>query len=113
MELQDSDKDREDLLKKRETITQQYCELKGHLQALSTSLSKVKADLQKALYADLDKKLVDISLQYKLSTEIVDQMSRKHDALEKGLMEYHHYKMKEINKQLEDFWKMTYKGSDI
>lgn len=28
-------------------------------------------------------------------------------------MEYHHEKMKEINLQLADFWKMTYKGNDI
>jgi len=28
-------------------------------------------------------------------------------------MQYHHSKMKEINRQLADFWKMTYKGNDI
>ena len=28
-------------------------------------------------------------------------------------MQYHHCKMKEINRQLSDFWKMTYKGNDI
>jgi DNA repair protein RAD50 len=28
-------------------------------------------------------------------------------------MKYHHEKMKEINKTLSDFWKMTYKGNDI
>lgn len=28
-------------------------------------------------------------------------------------MEFHHHKMKEINKQLEEFWKLTYKGNDI
>jgi len=28
-------------------------------------------------------------------------------------MKYHHEKMKEINRTLADFWKMTYKGNDI
>jgi DNA repair protein RAD50 len=28
-------------------------------------------------------------------------------------MKYHHEKMKEINRTLSDFWKMTYKGKDI
>ena len=40
-------------------------------------------------------------------------MTQQHDALEEGLMKYHHDKMKEINRQLADFWKMTYKGNDI
>jgi DNA repair protein RAD50 len=29
------------------------------------------------------------------------------------MMKYHNEKMKEINKTLSDFWKMTYKGNDI
>jgi len=28
-------------------------------------------------------------------------------------MSYHHEKMKEINRTLSDFWKITYKGTDI
>jgi DNA repair protein RAD50 len=28
-------------------------------------------------------------------------------------MNYHHEKMKEINRTLSDFWKITYKGTDI
>jgi DNA repair protein RAD50 len=28
-------------------------------------------------------------------------------------MMYHHNKMKEINKTISDFWKVTYKGTDI
>ena len=41
------------------------------------------------------------------------EINEKHDALEESLMRYHHEKMKEINKTLSDFWKMTYKGNDI
>lgn len=41
------------------------------------------------------------------------EINEKHDALEEALMRYHHEKMKEINKTLSDFWKMTYKGNDI
>lgn len=41
------------------------------------------------------------------------EVNEKHDALEEALMNYHHEKMKEINKTLSDFWKMTYKGNDI
>lgn len=41
------------------------------------------------------------------------EIEQKHEALEESLMQYHHEKMKEINKTLGDFWKMTYKGNDI
>ena len=34
-------------------------------------------------------------------------------ALEGSIMHYHTEKMKEINSTLADFWRLTYKGSDI
>lgn len=40
-------------------------------------------------------------------------MYRKHDVTEEALMMYHHDKMKEINQTISDFWKVTYKGTDI
>jgi DNA repair protein RAD50 len=45
--------------------------------------------------------------------DLTVEVNEKHDALEEALMKYHHEKMKEINKTLSDFWKMTYKGNDI
>ena len=48
-----------------------------------------------------------------ISKDLSSTLQVQHNALEEGLMKYHHDKMKEINKQLADFWKMTYKGNDI
>jgi DNA repair protein RAD50 len=44
---------------------------------------------------------------------MAQEIKERHDALEESLMQYHHQKMIEINRQLSDFWKMTYKGDDI
>jgi DNA repair protein RAD50 len=44
---------------------------------------------------------------------MAEEINEKHDSLEESMMKYHHEKMKEINKTLSDFWKMTYKGNDI
>ena len=69
--------------------------------------------MTKPLYKDIEDKLIDLSIQFNLSKDLVSQANEKHDSVEEGLMQYHHGKMKEINRQLADFWKMTYKGNDI
>ena len=48
-----------------------------------------------------------------LAKDTAQEIGLKHDQLEEALMQYHHTKMRDINRQLADFWKMTYKGSDI
>lgn len=52
-------------------------------------------------------------MKYLLTRDLSIEVQEKHDALEEALMKYHNEKMKEINKTLSDFWKMTYKGEDI
>lgn len=57
--------------------------------------------------------MLDLKVKYLLTKDLSTETQEKHDALEEALMKYHHEKMKEINKQLSDFWKITYKGTDI
>jgi DNA repair protein RAD50 len=52
-------------------------------------------------------------VKFHLTKDIATEVQEKHDALEESLMAYHHEKMKEINRTLADFWKITYKGTDI
>mgnify|MGYP001148842202 CR=1 FL=1 len=48
-----------------------------------------------------------------LAKETAREIGSKHDCLEEALMNFHHKKMQDINRQLADFWKMTYQGHDI
>ena len=73
----------------------------------------MKVDLQEERFNDIERKLLDLEIKYNLTKDMALEISEKHDALEEALMKYHHEKMKEINKTLSDFWKMTYKGNDI
>lgn len=57
--------------------------------------------------------MLDLEIKYNLTKDMALEVNEKHNALEEALMKYHHEKMKEINKTLSDFWKMTYKSSDI
>lgn len=73
----------------------------------------MKVELNEEKFTDIEKKLLDLEIKYNLTKDMALEISEKHDALEEALMKYHHEKMKEINKTLSDFWKMTYKGNDI
>ena len=73
----------------------------------------MKIDINDTKYKDIETKLLDLSIKFNLTKDMAVEVNEKHDALEEALMRYHHEKMKEINRQLADFWRMTYKGSDI
>ena len=80
---------------------------------MKDSLRQMKIDLADAKYVDIEKRLLDLNEKFNLTKDIALEVTEKHDALEESLMKYHHEKMKEINRTLADFWKMTYKGNDI
>jgi DNA repair protein RAD50 len=73
----------------------------------------MKIDLAEEKYRDIEKRLLDLNVKYLLTRDIALEVNEKHEALEEALMKYHAEKMKEINRTLSDFWKMTYKGKDI
>ena len=73
----------------------------------------MRLDINDQRYRDIEVKLLDLAIKFNLTKDMAFEVGEKHDACEEALMRYHHEKMKEINRQLGDFWKMTYKGSDI
>jgi DNA repair protein RAD50 len=76
-------------------------------------LKAFKLELLEPKYKEIEKRLLDLNVKYHLTKDIATEVNDKHDALEEALMSYHHEKMKEINRTLADFWKITYKGTDI
>ena len=73
----------------------------------------MKIDLAEEKNVDIERRLLELEIKYNLTKDMALEINEKQDALEEALMKYHHEKMKEINKTLSDFWKMTYKGNDI
>ena len=70
-------------------------------------------DLSDEKFVDIEKKILDLELKYSMTKFMAQEVNEKHDALEESMMQYHHEKMKEINKTLSDYWKTTYRGNDI
>lgn len=81
--------------------------------SLRDSLKQFQIELADEKYKEIERRLLDLNVKYILTRDIALEVQEKHDALEEALMKYHHEKMKEINRTLSDFWKMTYKGNDI
>lgn len=90
-----------------------YNKSSGYSISISDSLRQMKVDLQEEKFTDIEKRLLELEIKYSLTRDMSLEIGEKHDALEEALMKYHHEKMKEINRTLGDFWKMTYKGNDI
>jgi DNA repair protein RAD50 len=90
-----------------------HSNLQGQIVSLRESLKSFKIELMDNKYKDIEKRLLDLNVKYHLTKDICTEVTEKHDALEESLMYYHHEKMKEINRTLADFWKITYKGNDI
>src|SRR4051812_34485817 len=90
-----------------------YNKNNGYIGSLLETLKTYKIELQEEKYKDIERTLLDLEIKYNLTKDINLEVQEKHDALEDAMMKYHNEKMKEINKTLSDFWKMTYKGNDI
>jgi DNA repair protein RAD50 len=90
-----------------------YNKSSGYSISIQDSLRQMKVDLAEEKFNDIEKRLLELEIKYNLTRDMALEIGEKHDALEEALMKYHHEKMKEINKTLSDFWKMTYKGNDI
>ena len=101
------------LVHKREKVFELYSQNKGKLSTSVSSLKEIEWELSKNVYDTVEQELADAAIQINLAKDMVLELTEKHDSIEEGLMLYHHEKMQEINRQLANFWKVTYKGGDI
>lgn len=100
-------------LEEMEIANRELYKKSGYLNSIEESLRAFKVEVREDRFVDIEKRLLDLEIKYNLTKDMALEVNEKHDALEEALMRYHHEKMKEINKTLSDFWKMTYKGNDI
>lgn len=94
-------------------LYEEFYHKKGQMKSEGSQLEFEKRQMAKPEYRDIESRVIDLKMQQMVYKQEADNIMDMHNAIESGLMEYHHEKMKEINLQLADFWKMTYKGNDI
>ena len=86
------------LASQQQVLRMAYSEDKGVLQQLSSRLKELCQHLSDPAYKQIEMKRADLAIQYNLTIAQISEWNAEHDALEAGLMQYHHDKMTEINR---------------
>lgn len=90
--------ERSSLASKQQALWTSYSENKGVLQQLSSRLDELCQSLDDPAYKQIEMKRADLAIQYNLTAAQIAEWNAEHDALDAGLMQYHHDKMIEINR---------------
>ena len=94
-------------------LNSQYNLNLGKIHELNNNLNKFNNELKNDLFYDIDNRGNRLKLEYILSIETSKQIESYYEALDQSLLKYHGIRMEEINKLINYYWNMTYKGSDL
>ena len=103
-----------DLLTKKNTDALSSYNLNlGKLEELKSNLARLNTEKRHDNYTNISKRYSKLKLEYILSLETTKQIENYYEALDQALLKYHGKRMEEINKLINYYWGMTYKGNDI
>lgn len=103
-----------DLLTKKNTNALSSYNLNlGKLEELKSNLTRLNTEKHHDNYTNISKRYSKLKLEYILSLETTKQIENYYEALDQALLKYHGKRMEEINKLINYYWGMTYKGNDI
>lgn len=104
---------KEKISEKLNLLNSEYNLNLGKRHELNNNLNKLTSDLRNDNYFDIDTRYNKLKVEYILSIETSKQVEGYYEALDQSLLKYHAKRMEEINKLINYYWSMTYKGSDI
>jgi DNA repair protein RAD50 len=104
---------KEKITEKLNLLNSEYNLNLGKRHELNNNLNKLTSDLRNDNYFDIDTRYNKLKVEYILSIETSKQVESYYEALDQSLLKYHAKRMEEINKLINYYWSMTYKGSDI
>jgi len=85
----------------------------GKVEELKNNLNRLSAELKNGTYTNIEKKYNKLKLNYIASIQTQKEIENYYEALDQSLLKYHGKRMEEINKLINYYWSMTYKGNDI
>lgn len=80
---------------------------------IANNLNRLTSEANYYKYNDIEKKYLDIKLKCVMSAKTIGTIEEHYESLDKALIIYHSQRMEEINKLIDYYWCMTYKGDDI
>ncbi len=86
---------------------------KGKVLELDSSYIKISTELKHNTYNEIEARLNKLKTELIVTQEIIKNAQDYYEAVDHSLLKYHAKRMEEINKLINYYWSMTYKGSDI
>ena len=85
----------------------------GKLSELKNFLNKLKIEKNLDIYKNIEKNFIKKKFEYIMAIQTQKEIENYYEALDQSLLKYHGKRMEEINKLINYYWSMTYKGNDI
>jgi len=101
------------LTKKVEELSNTINKNIGKVEELKNNLNRLSQELKNGTYTNIEKKYNKLKLNYIASIQTQKEIENYYEALDQSLLKYHGKRMEEINKLINYYWSMTYKGKDI
>ena len=101
------------LTKKVEELSNNINKNIGKVEELKNNLNRLSQELKNGTYTNIEKKYNKLKLNYIASIQTQKEIENYYEALDQSLLKYHGKRMEEINKLINYYWSMTYKGKDI
>ena len=101
------------LTKKVEELSNTINKNIGKVEELKNNLNRLTLELKNGTYTNIEKKYNKLKLNYIAAIQTQKEIENYHEALDQSLLKYHGKRMEEINKLINYYWSMTYKGKDI
>ena len=101
------------LTKKVEELSNTINKNIGKVEELKNNLNRLTQELKNGTYTNIEKKYNKLKLNYIASIQTQKEIENYYEALDQSLLKYHGKRMEEINKLINYYWSMTYKGKDI
>ena len=86
---------------------------KGKVMELNISLNKLASELRNNNYTEIEVRLNKLKTELIVTFAIIKNAQEYYEAIDQSLLKYHSIRMEEINKLINYYWSMTYKGNDI
>ncbi len=101
------------LTKKVQDSLNQYNLNLGKLEELKSYINRLNIESKQDSYKNIEKRYNKLKLEYIMSLQTTKEIENFYEALDQSLLKYHGKRMEEINKLINYYWTMTYKGKDI
>ncbi|CAH1258811.1 RAD50 [Branchiostoma lanceolatum] len=101
------------LVEKQDQLLKEKYVAEGRMRGLEEEIRRYRKELQSDQFKDADVKYRDMMIVLR-TTELANaDLEKYYKALDRAVMSYHHMKMEEINKIIQELWRNTYRGQDI